>query len=63
LFIKSVVEYSGDLYFDSSKPDGTFRKKMDNSRMSNTGFTPKTSLRLGIQKTYDWFIKKGKDDC
>ena len=63
LFIKSVVEYSGDLSFDPSKPDGTFRKKMDNSRMSNTGFIPKTPLRLGIQKTYDWFIKKGKDDC
>jgi GDP-L-fucose synthase len=63
LLIKSIVEYSGDLSFDLSKPDGTFRKKMDNSRMYNTGFIPKTPLSLGIQKTYDWFIKNDKDDC
>jgi len=61
--IKSVIEYSGDLSFDTSKPDGTFRKKMDNSRMSNIGFDPKASLKLGIQKTYDWFIKNQKDQC
>jgi len=63
LLIKSVVEYNGYLSFDSSKPDGTLRKKMDNSRMSDIGFTAKTPLRHGIEKTYDWFIKNYKDDC
>ena len=61
--IKKVIEYSGDLVFDPSKPDGTFRKKMDNTRITESGFTPKTSLEKGIRETYKWFIKNNKEDC
>ena len=48
--IKSIIEYSGELVFDSSKPDGTFRKKMDNTRITNLGFEQKHDLKSGIQK-------------
>ena len=55
--IQKVVGYQGDIVFDSSKPDGTYRKKMDNTQLSNIGFTPKTSLEQGLQKTYGWYLE------
>jgi GDP-L-fucose synthase len=61
--IKQVVEFSGKIVFDPTKPDGTFRKKMDNTRISSTGFNPSTSLKEGIEKTYNWFVKNRKEDC
>ena len=53
--IKEVVGFNGTVTFDSSKPDGTFRKKMDNSRMSALGFNNNTSLKDGLKKTYEWY--------
>ena len=55
--IKKVVGYEGDIVFDSSKPDGTFRKKMDNTQISNIGFNPKISLEKGLKNTYNWYIE------
>ena len=55
--IQKVVGYQGDVVFDSSKPDGTYRKKMDNTQLSNIGFTPKTSLEQGLQQTYAWYLE------
>lgn len=55
--IQKVVGYQGDIVFDPSKPDGTYRKKMDNTQLSNIGFTPKTTLEQGLQKTYDWYLE------
>ncbi len=63
VIIKNIIKYKGELSFDHSKPDGTFRKKMDNSRMESMGFTPDTSLEIGIEKTYNWFINNKKEDC
>jgi len=61
--IKSIVEYSGELVFDTSKPDGTFRKKMDNTRINNLGFSQKHDLKSGIEKAYNWYIKNIENNC
>ena len=61
--IKSSLDYQGDIVFDSSKPDGTFRKKMDNTRIKSMGFTQKYDLRAGIEKTYTWYIKNLEIKC
>ena len=55
--IRSVLDYQGDIVFNDKYPDGTFRKKMDNSRMQSLGFSQKTKLKEGIEKTYGWYIK------
>lgn len=55
--IQKVVGYQGNIVFDISKPDGTYRKKMDNTHLSNIGFTPKTSLKQGLEKTYNWYLE------
>ena len=50
--IFKVVGYEGKIKFDKSKPDGTMRKKMDNSLIKKLGFKQRHSLEEAIQKTY-----------
>ncbi|MBF2046958.1 MAG: GDP-L-fucose synthase [Elainella sp. C42_A2020_010] len=57
LTIKAVVGYSGEIKFDPSKPDGTPRKLLDTSKINSLGWRAKTSLKEGIEKTYEWFTK------
>lgn len=56
--ICDVVGFKGDIVYDSSKPDGTLRKLLDISRIKKLGWEPKISLKAGIQKTYQWFVKQ-----
>jgi len=55
--IQQALSYQGDIVFDSSKPDGTFRKKMDNTRISSLGFRQQVNIKEGIQKTCEWYIR------
>jgi GDP-L-fucose synthase len=54
LLIQDIVEYSGDLVFDSSKPDGTPRKLLDVSKINNLGWKHENDLKEGILKTISW---------
>jgi GDP-L-fucose synthase len=53
--IQDVTGHDGPIEHDRSKPDGTPRKLVDTSRMDALGWTADTSLREGLQKTYDWY--------
>jgi GDP-L-fucose synthase len=53
--IQGIVGHKGEIIWDSSKPDGTPRKLMDVSKMTTAGWSAKTTLKEGIQKTYQWF--------
>ncbi len=55
--IQGVVGHEGAVEHDRSKPDGTPRKLVDTSRMDALGWNADTSLRAGIEKTYDWYRK------
>ena len=56
--IKEVVGYKGKLVLDTSKPDGAPYKTMDNTKLQNIfKWKPPTSLREGIEKTVEWYIK------
>lgn len=59
--IKDVVEYKGDLIFDSSKPDGTFQKLLDVSAMQKLGWRAQITLNEGVCMTYDWY-KRAADN-
>ena len=54
--IANVVKYKGKILFDSSKPDGTPRKKLDISKLKLLGWNHKVSLKDGLRQTYDWFL-------
>ena len=56
--IASVVGYQGDFIWDRTKPDGTPRKLLDVSKLSNLGWQTKIKLEDGIKQTYEWFLKK-----
>lgn len=53
--VGAVVGFEGRLVFDSSKPDGTPRKLLDVSLLSSMGWSPRISLRTGIEETYSWY--------
>jgi GDP-L-fucose synthase len=53
--ICEIIGFRGELVFDSSKPDGTPRKLLDNSRLTSLGWKPHIKLRDGIAQTYDWY--------
>jgi GDP-L-fucose synthase len=50
LLIKELVGYTGELFFDTSKPDGTPRKLMDVTKIKRLGWSPKISLQEGIRQ-------------
>ena len=55
--IQKVTGHKGEIVWDSSKPDGTSRKLMDNSKLQLLGWKYQIELEQGIQQTYDWFLK------
>tara|TARA_R110000787_G_scaffold35490_1_gene91131 strand:- start:7327 stop:8274 length:948 start_codon:yes stop_codon:yes gene_type:complete len=55
--IQKVVGHSGEIIWDSDKPDGTPRKLMDISKMHQLGWKHKIELEKGIEKTYTWFLE------
>jgi len=57
LLIRDVTGFSGEIEFDSSKPDGTPVKLMDVSRLRELGWQASTDLRQGIERTYDWYLR------
>ena len=56
LMIKDIIGFRGEIVFDSSKPDGTPRKLLDNSRLLSMGYCPKIKLRQGLELTYKKYI-------
>ena len=58
--IREVVGFKGELSFDTSKPDGSPRKLIDVSRLSNMGWKYSIDLEEGLKKTYKWYFNQGK---
>lgn len=57
LLIQKVVGHTGQIIWDSTKPDGTPRKLMDSEKLNNEGWIPKVELEKGIDITYKWFLE------
>lgn len=51
--VMKVLDFEGELVFDTSREDGTPRKLLDVSKISSLGWRARTSLEDGIRKTYD----------
>ena len=50
--VAQVTGYTGEITWDSSKPDGTPRKLMDVSKLNAMGWKAKIGLREGIERVY-----------
>jgi GDP-L-fucose synthase len=54
--IANVVGYTGELEWDTSKPDGAPRKLLDSSRLLMFGWRPYVDLVSGLKSTYQWYL-------
>ena len=54
--VASVVGYTGEIAWDTSKPDGTPRKLLDVTRLSSLGWQYHYSLESGLENAYTWFL-------
>jgi GDP-L-fucose synthase len=50
-----IVEFHGEVVWDTSKPDGTPQKLLDVSRLNRLGWKAKISIEQGIATTYRWY--------
>lgn len=53
--IRSVVDFQGQIMWDSSRPDGTPRKLLDVSKINSLGWRYRTNLKTGLLSTYEYF--------
>ena len=55
--IALLTGFKGDLIWDSSKPNGQPRRKLDTRKAEKFNFRANTSLHEGLQRTIDWYEK------
>jgi GDP-L-fucose synthase len=58
LLVKEITGYTGNIKFDTTKPDGTPRKLMDHTRLQNMGWKHKIDLKKGLEQAYKLFSQK-----
>ena len=56
--VREAVGFSGDISYDSMKPDGTPRKLLDVSRLHSRGWGARIGLPEGIRRTYEWYLEQ-----
>jgi len=54
--VGQVVDYHGQIEWDTSKPDGTPRKLLDVSKIAKLGWRAKIPLAEGLRQTYRWWL-------
>ncbi len=56
LLIKELTGYKGEIRWDTTKPDGQPRRRLDVSRArERVGFEAQTSFREGLRDTIRWY--------
>jgi|TARA_B100000427_G_C15479466_1_gene582249 GDP-L-fucose synthase len=59
--ISTKLDYNGEIFWDTSKPNGTPRRKVCTEKLYNMGWRPKVSLEEGLEKSINWFMEnRGK---
>ena len=57
LAVAAATGYTGNISFDSTKPDGAPRKWMDSSRLSKLGYKATVNLTDGLHAAYSYFLE------
>ena len=55
--ISSVVGFTGEIWWDKTKPNGTPRKLLNVDKIHKLGWKHKIGLREGIESTYKWYLE------
>lgn len=56
--LKGITGFSGQLTYDTSKPDGMPVKVLDSSKLSALGWSPRVDFAEGLRRTYDWYLQQ-----
>lgn len=60
--LKTLTGFNGELVWDTTKPNGTPKRKVCNDKLYNLGWRPKYDLDSGLKIAIDWF-EKNKETC
>ncbi|MBU3668973.1 MAG: NAD-dependent epimerase/dehydratase family protein [Candidatus Taylorbacteria bacterium] len=60
LLMKKITGFKGKIVWDTSKPDGMLRKRLNVSRLHKLGWKHKYDLESGVKHAYTWFKKEYK---
>jgi len=55
--IKKITKFKGEIFWDSDKPDGTFQKLLDTSKLNGLKWSPKINLNHGLLAVYNNYLK------
>ena len=55
--VAGVTGYNGKIEWDTDRPNGTLKRRLDYSKITSKGWKPKYTLIEGLQKTYEWFCQ------
>ena len=55
--IQKITGHKGEIIWDAKKPDGNLKKLMDISKINKLGWEYTTELKVGVEKTYAWFLE------
>jgi len=58
--IAQVVGFTGELVFDTDKPDGAPRKLLSVERLSSMGWKAQVQLKAGLEISYNWFLNNAE---
>jgi GDP-L-fucose synthase len=54
--ISNKLEYNGEIIWDTTKPNGSPRRKVCTQKLYDMGWRPKVSMEKGLEKTIEWFM-------
>ena len=60
--IRDITGFQGDIHYDPSMPDGTPRKLLDVNRLESLGWRSGISLKEGVRKTYEWYVRNSSEN-
>ena len=58
--VAATVGYTGEISFDTSRPDGAPRKLLDVSRLAKLGWRARTALEDGLKLAYQAYLSESK---
>lgn len=56
MLVRDVVGHRGPVQWDASRPDGTPRKLLDVSRLTELGWAASIPIEAGVRRTYEWYL-------
>ena len=61
--VAGIIGYTGEVVWDTTRPNGTPQKLLDVSRIMNMGWMPKMELKMGIMNAYADFLLRYENSC